>query len=71
MDDDQKTYLNIWEMLLSRQPEVINKAFDSLDSKEQKAVLDHLGRMMSTSGWQPEQRESARAALEVISEQEV
>jgi len=47
---------------------MISMAFDSLEINEQKAVMDHLQRMMSESGWQPGQRESARAALDVISE---
>lgn len=67
MNGDQKTSYNIWEMLLSRQPEVIKQAFNSLDNEEQKAVLDHLHRMRSEDGWQPGQRESARVALDVIS----
>ena len=68
MSGEQGSYFNIWEMILSRRPDVISKAFDSLADNEQKAALDHLRRMMSESGWQPEQRDSARAALEVISE---
>jgi predicted metal-dependent TIM-barrel fold hydrolase len=65
---DQGSYFNIWEMILSRQPDVISMAFDSLDIDELEAVLDHLRQMISASGWQPGQRESARAAMEVISE---
>jgi hypothetical protein len=68
MNSDLEPYLNIWEMLLSRRPGVIRKTFDTLDTEEQHAVLDHLRRMVSESGWQPEQRESARAALEAIRE---
>jgi hypothetical protein len=68
MNGEQGSFFNIWEMILSRQPGVIGKAFDSLAINEQNAVLDHLRRMSSESGWQPAQRESARIALEVISE---
>jgi NADH:ubiquinone oxidoreductase subunit E len=56
----------LWEDLLSRQPETIQEAFASLDPSDQKAVLTHLQRMVSESGWQPEQRLSARAALDVL-----
>lgn len=68
MDGEQGDFYNIWDMILSRQPGEISRAFHRLDNNEQKAVLDHLQRMVSESGWQPEQRESARVALEVISE---
>jgi NADH:ubiquinone oxidoreductase subunit E len=56
----------LWEDLLSHQPETIQAAFASLDPSDQKAVLTHLQRMVSESGWQPEQRLSARAALDVL-----
>jgi hypothetical protein len=56
----------VWEELLSRQPETIKAAFASLDLSDQKAVLTHLKRMARELGWQPEQRLSATAALDVI-----
>lgn len=66
MNSDHENFYNIWELILSRQPKLISQAFKSLDAEEQQAVLDHLKRMRSESGWQPGQRESAQAALEVI-----
>ena len=66
MDGHQEIYENIWDMLLSRQPVMIEKAFASLESDQQKAVLDHLQRMVAELGWQPEQRVSAQAALDTI-----
>lgn len=56
----------LWEDLLSRQPETIKEAFSSLDHTDQQAVLDHLKRMVSESGWQPEQHLSAKVALDTI-----
>jgi hypothetical protein len=56
----------LWEDLLSHQPETIKAAFASLDPSDQKAVLAHLQRMVDGSGWQIEQRLSARAALDVL-----
>jgi hypothetical protein len=56
----------LWEDLLSRQPDRIWKAFASLGAPDQEAVLAHLHCMISETGWQPEQRASARAAIKAI-----
>lgn len=68
MDGQQETYENLWDMLLSRQPVMIEQAFTSLESDQQKAVMDHLQRMVAEPGWQPEQRVSAQAALDTIAD---
>jgi hypothetical protein len=57
---------NLWEQLLSRQPERARAVFFSLAPEQQAAVLDHLKRMVTEAGWHPEQRISAEAALESI-----
>jgi hypothetical protein len=59
---------SLWDKLLSRQPALIEEAFQSLAQEDQQAVLAHLIRMSEEPGWQPEQRASARAALRVIEE---
>jgi hypothetical protein len=59
----------LWDNLLSRQPELIRAAFASLDTSGQKAVLAHLNRMASDSGWQPEQKASAEAAIQALADQ--
>jgi len=56
----------LWDNLLSRQPELIQAAFDGLSKAEQHAVLAHLARMVSEPGWHPEQRASALAAQRVL-----
>lgn len=56
----------LWNDLLSRQPELIQAAFATLDTPNQKAVLAHLQRMVNEAGWQPEQRASAKAALQTL-----
>lgn len=53
-------------MLLSRQPDEIEQVYASLDPDQRDAVLDHLHKMATESGWQPEQRISAQAALDAI-----
>ena len=53
----------LWDELLSRQPERIREVFGSLDAPSQKIILTHLETMVRETGWQPEQRISARAAL--------
>jgi hypothetical protein len=66
MDGHKETYENIWEMLLSRQPVMIKKAFASLESDQQNAVMGHLRSMVTEPGWQADQRVSAQAALDII-----
>lgn len=56
----------LWDYLLSGEPERVRDAFSVLDENEKQAVVEHLRRMVSEPGWQPGQRESARAALEII-----
>jgi hypothetical protein len=57
---------DLWNKLLSRQPELICTAYAMLDNPSQKLVRAHLERMAKETGWQPEQRDSARAALEAL-----
>ena len=59
----------LWNDLLSGQPELIRQAFESLDVPSQKMVIDHLQKMVNESGWQPEQRVSAKAALNALENQ--
>ena len=54
---------NLWDFLLSRQPEQVRSAFLSLPEDERQLVVAHLQRMASEPGWHPEQVISARAAL--------
>ena len=55
-----------WESLLSRQPDQIQAAFDSVDKITQAQVLEHLRQMVSEEGWHPEQVLSAQTALEIL-----
>lgn len=55
-----------WDQLLSRQPKKIRAAYQRLDQTTRQAVVAHLRRMASESGWHPEQRTSARSALEAL-----
>jgi len=59
----------MWDDLLSRQPERIRAAYTALEAPEQQAVIAHLLRMVHESGWQPEQRLSAQAAISAIEKQ--
>ena len=66
---DSNFYLdidNLWDHLLSRQPELVRAAYQSLTPAEQQDVLAHLQRMVSESGWHPEQIASAQAALDAL-----
>lgn len=56
----------LWEGLLSRQPERIRDAYQSLAREEQLAVFIHLQRMTTETGWHPEQVRSAQKALQVL-----
>ena len=55
-----------WESLLSRQPDQIQAAFNSVDKMTQAQVLEHLQQMVSEEGWHPEQVLSAQTALEIL-----
>jgi hypothetical protein len=56
----------LWDHLLSRQPAKIRQAYNALDEAGRRATLAHLRRMVTEPDWHPEQRKSARAALEVL-----
>lgn len=57
---------NLWDGLLSREPERICATYETLDLASRAVVLAHLKRMVSESGWHPEQVLSARAALQAL-----
>lgn len=66
MDETGDSLESLWDGLLSRQPERVRATYANLDDLEKIAVLAHLERMASESGWHPEQRLSAQVALEVL-----
>ena len=66
MDSTPEQLEALWNDLLSRKAELVRKAFNSLDAENQKTVIVHLQRMVKESGWQPEQRTSARVALRAL-----
>lgn len=55
-----------WNGLLSRESELIQQTYLSLDANNQRVVLEHLKKMTSETGWHTEQVTSARAALDAI-----
>jgi len=63
---DQSELETLWDRLLSRNPKLIRAAFFSLNPDEQESIQAHLTRMATESGWHPEQRRSAEAALIAI-----
>jgi len=69
MDSTPEQLEVLWNDLLSRQVKLVREAFNSLDPSSQRIVLLHLKRMESESGWQPEQRTSAKAALSALENQ--
>ena len=66
MDNTPELLEALWNDLLSRQTDLIRKAFDSLSPSDQKNIRAHLKRMVRDAGWQPEQRVSAKAALQAL-----
>jgi hypothetical protein len=66
MDGMSYSLDELWDRLLSRQPERVREAFSSLDPESQRTVKQHLHRMATESGWLPRQRSSARAALKAL-----
>jgi len=57
-----------WDLLLSRNPNLIKKTWLSLDNSEQSAILGHLIDMANKSGWMNQQSGSAKVAINVIAE---
>lgn len=55
-----------WDGLLSREPDKIRAAYQTLDADMQQIVLAHLQRMVNEEGWHPEQRRSAQSALDAL-----
>jgi hypothetical protein len=70
MDSTPEQLEALWYNLLSRQVKLVREAYNSLDPTSQRTVLLHLKRMASESGWQPEQRNSAKAALRALENQD-
>ena len=66
MNRDQDELENLWDNLLSRNPEQIIEVFNALDEVHQRNVLDHLIRMVDEPGWHPEQQRSAQFALTAL-----
>jgi len=66
MDNSPEQLELLWNALLSRQPELIRKAFESLDLTSRKNIIAHLQNMVNEPGWQPEQRISAKDALQAL-----
>jgi hypothetical protein len=58
---------NIWEEILSRDPDRVKIAYNSLSDEERRHVSDHLKKMVSESGWHQEQKISAQTAINAIS----
>lgn len=56
----------LWAAILSRDPDRICAAWDTLDVREQVTVYAHLQRMAREPGWTEPQRRSAEAALQAL-----
>lgn len=67
-DQAPKTLEEFWDAILSRDPRRIRVVYQTLDSVDQKRLLEHLRKMASEDGWHPDQRTSALAALDAISD---
>ncbi|GAP15261.1 hypothetical protein LARV_03045 [Longilinea arvoryzae] len=60
----------LWDAILSREPKQIRAAFVPLNADERKQLITHLKRMVGEEGWHPEQRKSARVALDTLKNEE-
>ncbi len=61
---------DLWGDLLSEEPLRVIAAWVMLDAETQATIHAHLERMVSEDGYADSQRESARAALDSIDEDE-
>lgn len=66
MNDSSAFQEFVWDGILSRDSRRIVQTFLSLDEQSKETVIAHLKRMVSESGWHPEQIKSAQAALDAI-----
>lgn len=57
---------NLWDDILSNEPERIRCAFIRLSNQEQNKVAAHLDWMVNGKGWHPAQKKSAETALKHI-----
>jgi len=55
-----------WAEILSADSERIHRVFNRLSPNDAPSVIAHLERMANEDGWQPAQRERARAALHAL-----
>ena len=60
---------DLWGSLLSRQPALIRSVYTALDLASRHVVINHLQLMATQPGWQPQQIQSAKFALEVLGDQ--
>jgi hypothetical protein len=58
----------LWDHLLSRDMARIQVVFAALTPAQQAAVLSHLQRMATETGWHVEQARSAQIALQALGE---
>ncbi len=58
----------LWDQLLSRDTARIQVVFAALTPAQQAAVLSHLQRMTTETGWHVEQARSAQIALQALGE---
>ncbi|MHC1783353.1 MAG: hypothetical protein AB9891_11480 [Anaerolineaceae bacterium] len=66
MSDIFSSAEQFWDNLLSRDPDKILEAFQSLHVSSRPSVLQHLRVMVTEEGWQLEQIASAQVALAVL-----
>jgi len=57
---------NLWEDILSRDQEIIRKAYLRVSRNDQTAIKNHLQEMCGESDWHPQQKMSAEIALSAI-----
>ncbi len=57
---------DLWEYILSENPDQIREAFHKLNPKEQQHVIEHLYKMSTEPGWHPLQIRSAQVAYKVL-----
>lgn len=60
------SFEQIWDALLSRQPDQVRAMYAALTGEEQRSVIDHLRRMATEPDWHPEQTRSAKEALAAL-----
>ncbi len=66
MNEPSNSIEQLWDAILSRQPQKIKAIFERQDHASRQNILAHLQKMTTEDAWHPEQCASAKTALNTL-----